>query len=40
MVGTTSEFDTPCHAFDGEVVASTTPRYVALPIWTVTNFRP
>lgn len=32
--------DTPYQSFDGEGEASTTPRYAALLIKTVTNFRP
>jgi hypothetical protein len=30
---------TAYHSFDGEVGASNTPRYAALPLHAVTNFR-
>jgi len=36
----TLSFDTAYRSFSGEVEASSTPRYAALPIHAVTNFRP
>ena len=39
-IGLKLSLDTAYHSFDGEVEARTPPRYAALPIHAVTNFRP